>query len=492
MTDETLGLGGRIRMLRDRQGMSQRKLSLEARVPQSTISRLERGDLTGMGTGSLKRLATALRTTTDFLVSEGNERFPSLAQRDIPSVSTIRTAMATRSRDDLAGVAKVVFDDLSQIDKRINGVSINLLSQDQEGVNCYFAKDGNVGMDFEEVADMETRIPQWEEESLFGYETDDGGYGVDFPIHHGALGVSFEAKAIKIGSDFTKAAIHLKEVVEGSIEVVDGFEEAYALREEMHRNEMLIQAILNSSTNTIVITTRNLLAVHGSSDTMPMGQCVLDEIHPEDRKKVREAADRSAKIQQTVKSSARNQKGESYRINVTPVAAEGDVAFSVFEFSVDAFTEEFDRELREKNMLLHGIQRLGQLALSGVGIESLLDGLGRELMETCDLKGLSLVRMKANQATQTKTYQRTNGAFIPIGSEDPFQGEHEAEATKAVDTGTVQIFDSSVIVPLRVDNRTIGLIWAEFSSENVAASLGVAYPLFDQAALVLCMYDAMD
>ncbi len=66
-------LGDRVREVRKMQKLSQRKLATEAKVPPSTITRLERGHLEGLYTNSLASLAMVLDCTTDYLLF-GNER----------------------------------------------------------------------------------------------------------------------------------------------------------------------------------------------------------------------------------------------------------------------------------------------------------------------------------------------------------------------------------------------------------------------------------
>ena len=66
-------LGDRVREVRKMQKMSQRKLAMKAKVPPSTITRLEMGHLEGLYTNSLASLAMVLDCTTDYLLF-GNER----------------------------------------------------------------------------------------------------------------------------------------------------------------------------------------------------------------------------------------------------------------------------------------------------------------------------------------------------------------------------------------------------------------------------------
>jgi transcriptional regulator with XRE-family HTH domain len=54
-------------------GISQRELARRARIPQPTISDIERGVQEDITTALLKRLATELGCTTDYLVGMNEE-----------------------------------------------------------------------------------------------------------------------------------------------------------------------------------------------------------------------------------------------------------------------------------------------------------------------------------------------------------------------------------------------------------------------------------
>jgi transcriptional regulator with XRE-family HTH domain len=63
-----MSLGKRLRKRRERLQISQRELSRRTKIPQSTISDIERGVQEDMTTALLKRFAEALGCTTDYLV----------------------------------------------------------------------------------------------------------------------------------------------------------------------------------------------------------------------------------------------------------------------------------------------------------------------------------------------------------------------------------------------------------------------------------------
>ena len=69
-TDHGENLGKRIARLRNQRSVSQYKLSQIAKVPQSSLSRLENGSKTGLSSRSMARIADALNTSTDFLLGQ--------------------------------------------------------------------------------------------------------------------------------------------------------------------------------------------------------------------------------------------------------------------------------------------------------------------------------------------------------------------------------------------------------------------------------------
>jgi len=68
--NEISSLGQRITQFRDRRGISQYRLAVDAGLPQSTLSRLERGLLKGLNSSTLKRVADALNVSTDILTGD--------------------------------------------------------------------------------------------------------------------------------------------------------------------------------------------------------------------------------------------------------------------------------------------------------------------------------------------------------------------------------------------------------------------------------------
>jgi len=63
-------LGDKIKGLRESKSLSQYRLSQMANIPQSSISRLESGHKTGVSSRTLNRIADALNTTIDYLLTE--------------------------------------------------------------------------------------------------------------------------------------------------------------------------------------------------------------------------------------------------------------------------------------------------------------------------------------------------------------------------------------------------------------------------------------
>jgi transcriptional regulator with XRE-family HTH domain len=66
---EVIGLGERIRDVREQRQMSQRKLALAAKVPASTVGRLETGDMNGCYTNTIASIAEVLECSLEHLLS---------------------------------------------------------------------------------------------------------------------------------------------------------------------------------------------------------------------------------------------------------------------------------------------------------------------------------------------------------------------------------------------------------------------------------------
>ncbi len=63
-------VGERVRRAREKLGISQRQLAEKAGTTQATVSRIESSQIKELRAGLLLRLATELRTTTDFLLGK--------------------------------------------------------------------------------------------------------------------------------------------------------------------------------------------------------------------------------------------------------------------------------------------------------------------------------------------------------------------------------------------------------------------------------------
>lgn len=61
-------IGDRVKQRRETLGLSQRDVAAHTRIPQTIISRIERGVIKSPGADVLKRLAIALRCSTDWLL----------------------------------------------------------------------------------------------------------------------------------------------------------------------------------------------------------------------------------------------------------------------------------------------------------------------------------------------------------------------------------------------------------------------------------------
>lgn len=63
-----LPLGEKVKILRERQGLTQQQLADASAITQATISRLEGNKVKQLSSGRLRRLAAALKVSTDLLV----------------------------------------------------------------------------------------------------------------------------------------------------------------------------------------------------------------------------------------------------------------------------------------------------------------------------------------------------------------------------------------------------------------------------------------
>jgi XRE family transcriptional regulator of biofilm formation len=72
-TEEARALGKRLIDLRKKKGWSLRELGLRADIAHTYVSRIERGEIPGIGIRTLEKLATALGVTRDALLGEGTE-----------------------------------------------------------------------------------------------------------------------------------------------------------------------------------------------------------------------------------------------------------------------------------------------------------------------------------------------------------------------------------------------------------------------------------
>lgn len=68
-----MALGAKVKERRLKLGWKQVTLAKQADIPQATVSRIERGEVTQPKMGQLKKLAEALGTTIDYLVGDSIE-----------------------------------------------------------------------------------------------------------------------------------------------------------------------------------------------------------------------------------------------------------------------------------------------------------------------------------------------------------------------------------------------------------------------------------
>ena len=82
-----MAFGTRVRQRRHHLGLSQQDLADRARMPQTIISRIERGGNKNPGADVLRRLARALNCSVDWLL-EMYDDAPELRRRPTPALPT--------------------------------------------------------------------------------------------------------------------------------------------------------------------------------------------------------------------------------------------------------------------------------------------------------------------------------------------------------------------------------------------------------------------
>lgn len=71
-----MGVGRRVKEMREKRGMSQRRLAKVAEVSSATISRIEGGQVKDLSGEALKNIATALGVPVDYLVGRTDRVTP--------------------------------------------------------------------------------------------------------------------------------------------------------------------------------------------------------------------------------------------------------------------------------------------------------------------------------------------------------------------------------------------------------------------------------
>ena len=71
-----MSLGKKIKTLRGKRNMNQKRLAEISQITQATISRIESGQVKELKSEALKRLAVALGVPVDYLVGRTNELTP--------------------------------------------------------------------------------------------------------------------------------------------------------------------------------------------------------------------------------------------------------------------------------------------------------------------------------------------------------------------------------------------------------------------------------
>ena len=111
-------LGDKVKLLRTKMKITQQKLALTIDVSQSTIGMIE-GNKQGASNDTLVKLASALHTTVDYLLSDSIEEFETndknngatMDDDDIRRIERARRRMDPKNKEKMMKVLRSAFDE---------------------------------------------------------------------------------------------------------------------------------------------------------------------------------------------------------------------------------------------------------------------------------------------------------------------------------------------------------------------------------------------
>jgi transcriptional regulator with XRE-family HTH domain len=99
-----MSLGKKVIKLREKKGINQKELAEASKITQATISRIESGQVKQLKSEALKRLATALGVTVDYLIDKTKEITPDEILSSDPTAQYIFRGyekLSSKGREDL-------------------------------------------------------------------------------------------------------------------------------------------------------------------------------------------------------------------------------------------------------------------------------------------------------------------------------------------------------------------------------------------------------
>jgi len=111
-------LGDKVKLLRTKMKITQQKLALTINVSQSTIGMIE-GNKQGASNDTLVKLATALNTTVDYLLSDNIDELEdnnknndtTMEDDDIRRIERARKKMDPKNKEKMMKVLRSAFDE---------------------------------------------------------------------------------------------------------------------------------------------------------------------------------------------------------------------------------------------------------------------------------------------------------------------------------------------------------------------------------------------
>ena len=116
-----MSLEEKVRQLREQRGMNQKQLADASNITQATISRIESGQVKELKSEALKRLASALGVTVDYLVDKTSRLTPNdIAESDPDAQYLLRgyEKLSADGREQLLNFIRFLEDQEAKQERR--------------------------------------------------------------------------------------------------------------------------------------------------------------------------------------------------------------------------------------------------------------------------------------------------------------------------------------------------------------------------------------